>query len=107
MGGGSSSSFYSRKITVNDTDDNCDKIHFTTILQNTQSNITNYKDGDVLIVKLDDTNRIFVEGEHGVCGYITAISASQLIRCLKKGKQFIAIILEVSVMKCKVEITPN
>ena len=105
MGGGGSRSSYSRRITVN-TDDNCDKIHFITDLQNIQPSITNYNVDDILEVKLDVVDRVYVEGNSGICGYITAMSASQLIKCVKKGKQFIATIINISDSACRVDVTP-
>lgn len=106
MGNGGSHSSYSRRINVNYTDDNCDKIHFITDLQNIKPSIINYIVGDILEVKLDVVENIYVEGNSGICGYITALSASQIIKCLKKGKQFIATILVISNSNCRVEITP-
>lgn len=105
MGGGGSRSSYSRRITVS-TDDNCDKIHFITDLQNIQPSITNYNVDDILEVKLDVVDRVYVEGNSGICGYITAMSASQLIKCIKKGKQFIATIINISNSACRVDVTP-
>ncbi|KJF43592.1 hypothetical protein [Draconibacterium sediminis] len=106
MGGGGSYSRYSRRIPDNNPEDNCDKLHFITDLQKIQQNITKYNVDDILEVKLDVVNNIYVEGNHGICGYITAMSATQLIRCLKKGKQFIATILSISNTSCRVEVTP-
>jgi hypothetical protein len=106
MGGGGSYSSYSRRITVNNPEDNCDKIHFVTNLQNIHPNITNYNVEDILEVKLDVVDSIYVEGRHGICGYITAMSATQLIGCLKKGKHFIATILDISDSSCRVEVSP-
>lgn len=106
MGGGGSYSSYSRRIPVNNPEDNCDKIHFVTDLQNIQPNITNYNVDDILEVKLDVLDCIYVEGNNGICGYITAMSATQLIRCLKRGKQFMATILNISNSSCRVEVIP-
>lgn len=106
MGSGGSSYSYSRRITENNPEDNCDKIHFVTDLQNIQPNITKYNVDDILEVKLDVVDSVYVEGNFGICGYITAMSATQLIKCLKKGKQFIATILNISNSNCKVEVTP-
>lgn len=107
MGGGGSYSNYTRNITENNNDDDCSKINFFTELQNIQPNISSYNAKDSLDVKLDNAERIYAEGEHGICGYITAINAVQLIKCLKMGKQFEAIILNVSPTYCHVQVTPN
>lgn len=37
-------------------------------------------------IKLDDKERIHAIGKYGVCGYVPAVQASQLVKCLKKGK---------------------
>lgn len=106
MGGGGSHSSYSRRIQVNNYEDNCDKINFITNLQNIQPYITYYNVSDILEVKLDSVDNIYAEGSHGICGYITAMSATQLMKCLKKGKLFIATILDISTSSCRVKITP-
>lgn len=108
--GGHSHLRYTREISpsssyMND-DNNCDKINFSTDLQNIQSNISDYCVNDILDVKLDVVERIYVEGEHGICGYITAIPSTQLKNCLKKGKQFEAVMLNVSSTSCRVKISP-
>jgi len=83
MGGGGSYSHYTRNISGNNpyenTDTDCDKINFITDLQNIQSNISNYCVNDILDVKLDVVERIYVEGAHGICGYITTAVALTII----------------------------
>lgn len=104
-GGGGGGRTYIRDIAPNK--DDCDKIYFITDLQNVQPCISDYKVGDILDVRLDVSGRIYAEGEHGICGYITAVSISQLVKCLEKGKDFQATIQSISGVNCRVEVKPN
>jgi len=104
-GGGSSHSNYTRKIVntqINkssrdlfENNDDCDIILFLTELQNIQPSIINYKINDCLSIELDEKDNLVVIGEFGVLGYITSLSAPQLVNCMKKRKKFIATIMEI------------
>lgn len=104
-GGGGGSRNYIRKIVSKE--DDCNKLYFITDLQNVQPCVSDYEVDDILDVKLDILERVYVEGKHGVCGYITAVSVAQLINCLKKGKEFKATIQSISGPSCRVEVKPN
>ena len=105
-GGGGSRNFF-RDITPKPKDEDCNKIYFITDLQNVQSCISDYRVDDILDVKLDILERVYVEGEHGICGYLTTVSVAQLINCLKKRKEFKATILSISGISCRVDVKPN
>jgi hypothetical protein len=108
-GGGSSHSEYTRPISGNAAshkNDNCDDFFFETELQNIQSAIANYKIADQLNIVLDEIGAVSVVGGFGICGYITSIKSLQLISCIQKGKEFIAIILEIKTLYCRVKVIP-
>lgn len=108
-GGGGSHSEYTRPISGNATsykNDNCDNFFFETELQNIQSSIVNYKKNDQLNIVLDENGTVSVVGVFGICGYITSIKSIQLISCIQKGKEFVAIILEIKTSFCSVRVIP-
>ena len=108
MGGSGSNIHYTRPISNSNkpmnAEDDCDSIIFDTELQSLQPTFVNYVEDDVLKVQLDSTGRILVTGIHGSCGYITSIDAIQIIECLKKGKKFKAVVLNINTSYCKVRI---
>lgn len=102
-GGGYSGSSYMRDLPNRNNNDNCDNVSFITELQNIQPALFKHKRGDIL--KVDSmVNTLYVEGEHGVCGNITAMEAKALINCINKGKIFNATILDIGDMYCRVRI---
>lgn len=104
-GGGGYSSSYSRDLRTNE--DDCDKLFLTVNLQNIQPSVKDYKVNDILNIELDDKDRIHAFGDFGICGYVPAVQASQLVKCLNKGKLFKAIILSITTTSCEVRIAPN
>ena len=104
-GGGSYSSSYSRDLRSNE--DDCDKLSLTVDLQNIQPSVEGYNVNDILYIELDDEGRVHAKGEYDICGYVPAVEASQLVKCLKKGKLFKAVILKITTTTCQVKITPD
>ena len=111
--GGRSHRNYTRNISQNSSatnpDDDCDNINIVTDLQNIQASLSNYKKGDYLKVDFGLLNTLIVEGDFGVCGYITSLNSPQLINCLNKGRIFNAVILDLDINTpyCRVRIIPH
>lgn len=109
-GGGKSYSNYTREIGGDygsvPASDNCDLINFATELQNLQPALSEYALGDILKVVLLPNDNVGTEGDHGFCGYITAMETTKLITCLKKGKEFKAAIQKISPTLCEVRVRP-
>lgn len=104
-GGGGGSRNYFRDITPKEND--CDKLFLTVDLQNIQPAVKDYAVNDILNIELDHKERIHAIGKHGVCGYVGAVQASQLLKCLSKGKLFKALVLKITTTTCQVRITPD
>lgn len=109
-GGGRSHSSYTREIGNDQGSipaaDNCDFINFVTELQNLQPSLLQYALGDILEVTLLPNDNVGAVGDHGLCGYITAVETTKLIICLKKGKKFKAAIQKISQNLCEVRVRP-
>lgn len=104
-GGGDGSRNYFRDITPKE--DDCDKLFLIVDLQNIQPAVKDYEVNDILNIELDDKERIHAIGKYGVCGYVPAVQASQLVKCLNKGKLFKAVVLDITTTTCQVRIIPN
>ncbi len=74
-------------------------------LQKLQPSLKNYKINDILDVKFNE-DLIYVTGEYGLCGYIPAAQEAKIFKCLEKGKLFIAKIISITDISCRVRITP-
>nr|WP_068890371.1 hypothetical protein [Pedobacter panaciterrae] len=86
------------------SDDACDDLSFSVILQNMQPALLKHSKDDVLDVTLDQRDHVIAVGKNGLCGTINAPQVLQLIKCLQKQKKFKAVILELDSDRCKVRV---
>ncbi|MDD2435808.1 MAG: hypothetical protein PHO63_06135 [Bacilli bacterium] len=103
IGGGGYSTNYTRDLPSKE--DYCDSLKLIVDLQQLQPSLKDYKINDILEVKFNE-DLINVTGEHGLCGYIPAAQQAQISKCLNKGKSFIAKIISITDISCRVSITP-
>jgi len=87
-----------------DSEDECNSINFECDLQNLELTFLNYKINDVLEIVLGPEDTIQVKGVYGICGYVTDPESISIINCIKKGKKFKAIIINISSISCRVLI---
>lgn len=84
--------------------DDCSKITFTIRLSNVTDAVKSTKIGDTLRLQSEGNSIVAKNPRGGTCGYIASAHNADLLSCMKKGRTFIAKVLEASKDVCKVRV---
>ena len=109
-GGSSYYTDYTRDLSgsggESSSEDPCDNLDFKSQIIDLQPSISKYSIGDALDVAVNPSGSIVVIGEHGICGTISGMKVIKLKKCIAKGKEYLAVIVDKGSSHCEVRIKP-
>jgi hypothetical protein len=84
-------------------EDDCANFSLNTRLQNVGIALNKIKVGDVLSVKLEESDVVVVFNTNGeICGNIAHPKTPKLISCIKMGNRFVATVLSIRDIACDI-----
>lgn len=84
--------------------DECSEITFTIRLSRVTDSIKSLKVHAELRLQRDGDSIVAKNTRGSVCGYIASAHNSDILACMRKGRIFIAVVLEVDESLCRVRV---
>ncbi|KAA2238806.1 hypothetical protein F0L74_21570 [Chitinophaga agrisoli] len=96
------------ELNGNANGDDCDGLVLNTLIQNVKPGVRKVNVGDRLSVRLGLKNSISVYNlEDEICGDLILAESEEVVKCLKKGKVFIALVKNKRGNTCEVVVKPQ
>ena len=89
------------------SDDPCDITEVTTLNSPNRTVLATLRDGDVLVIVLQEGRRLLAKHGDNVAGSVTSASHARILQCMQDGREYEAIVRSVRGGACEVRIQPK
>ena len=87
--------------------DPCDITEVTTLNSPDRTVLATLRDGDALVIALQDGRRLLAMHGDRVAGSVTSASHARILQCMQQGREYEAVVGSVRGGACEVRIQPK